>query len=341
MIIVINDLPGLVGDRDKVKAFNNLVMAFGEAKHELWMPSRKISEVIESGVVAGYNLQVLYELKDRSRLTKSILECFEFYVEVDFSTENTLGFVAPNRLVVSYSNFMDSASVQLPLFVAENLSDINFYLLGGKVYLRNKKLLSSHDVRFRSVGGGGNTTVNSFEYSLSQNGMVLCILDSDRTHPSAGLKDTAARFSAYPLGWGVIYWLHILECTEAENLVPWKVADKILSEQAGYNCEAFLGLTDEMRRYADHKNGLMVSDALAVDSLHGIDFWASRLSEGLDPSSWVCQPMGSRFLDRCIDFMREITTHKLAEMVNERDASFMWLSRMVASWGVCPKNSVR
>lgn len=341
MIIVINDLPGLVGDRDKIKAFNNLVMAFGEAKHELWMPSKKVAEIIELDIIAGHNLQILYELKDRSRLSRSLLECFEFYVEVDFSATETKGFVAPNRLVISFVNFIDSASVQLPLFVAENLSDVDFYLLGGKVYLRNNKLLSSHDVKFRHVGGGGNTTINSFEYSLSQNEMVLCILDSDRTHPAAGLKNTASRFSAYPVGWGVIYWLHILDCTEAENLVPWRVAEKILSEQAGYDCNRFLNLTEDVRRYADHKNGLKISDALAVDALHGENFWTARLSADLDPDSWVCQPMGAHFLDRCLDLMREVTVHKLAEMVSERDASFMWLSRMVASWGVSPKNTVR
>lgn len=341
MILVINDLPGLVADREKIKALNNIIMAFGEAKHVLWMPSKKITEVIESGIVTGHNLQILHELKDGSRLTKSILGCFDFFVEVDFTNNNSTGFSPPNRLIISYTHFVDSSSVQLPVFVAENLSDINFYVLGSKVHLRNNKLLSSHTVKFRHVGGGGNTTISSFDYNLSQNEMVLCILDSDKCHPSAGLKDTASRFTGYPLGWGLIYWLHILDCTEAENLVPWKVAEEVLSETENCCSEKFVGLSEDIRRFADHKKGLRFSEAIAADILHGAAFWSERIPENLDPQTWICEPMGPKFLEKCIDLMRGITVHKLAEMISERDASYMWLSRMVASWGVSPKNAIR
>ncbi|WP_277591336.1 hypothetical protein [Pseudomonas chlororaphis] len=341
MIIVINDLPEIVNDGDKIKALNNILMAFGEGKHVLWIPSKKISEIIESEIVVGYNLQVLHELKDQSRLMRSILDSFDFFVDVDFSSDKSPGFVSPNRLVISYTHFVDSASVQLPVFVAENLSDIEFYIFGSKVYLRNNKLLSSHDVKFRHVSGGGNTTVESFEYSLRAKEMVLCILDSDKNHPSAGLKDTAARFSAYPQGWGLIYWLHILDCTEAENLVPWKVAEAVLSENQNFNLETFLILTEDTRRYIDHKKGFRFYDALAADALHGSDFWSARLSRDVDPQAWICEPMGSRFLEKCIELMRGISIHKLSEMVDGRDKSYMILSRMIASWGVSPKSAIR
>lgn len=341
MIIVINDLPGIAGHRDKVKAFNNILMAFGEGKHVLWMPSKKISEIIESDVVGGYNLQVLHELRDQSRLTKSILERFDFFVDVDFSSDRSSGFVAPNRLLVSYTQFIDSASIQLPVFLAENLSDINFYLLGSKVYLRNNKLLSSYDVKLRHVSGGGNTTIDSFKYSLSNNEMVLCILDSDKNHPSAGLKDTAARFSPFPLGWGMIYWLHILHCTEAENLVPWRVAEAVLSGEDSQVYEKFLLLNEESRRFADHKKGFSYSDALKADEFHGVEFWSAHIPKTFDPQGWICEPMGPRFLEKCIELMRGISVHKLSEMIGERDGAYMWLSRMVASWGISPKSSIR
>ncbi len=341
MIIVINDVPGISVDPAKSKALNNILMAFGEGKHVLWMPSKKITEIIESGLIVGHNLQVLYELKERSRLTRSIIDNFDFFVDVDFSSPHSSGFVAPNRLVISFSNFVNSASVQFPIFLAENLSDIDFYIFGSKAHLRDAKLLSSYDVRFRHVSGGGNTTINSFVYHLSQNELVLCILDSDKNHPAAGLQNTAARFSAYPLGWGSNYWLHILDCTEAENLVPWRIVETVLSETPGFNCEKFRALSPELRRFVDHKKGLTLSDALAADALHGSVFWGAFFSEEADPQSWIFEPLGNRFLEKCIEQMRQISVHKLSEMIGERDELYMNISRMVASWGIGPKSAIR
>ena len=341
MIIVINDVSDMAADPDKIQAFSNILMAFGEGKHVLWMPSKKVLEVIESGEFSGRNLKILHELKDSARLTKSILDEFDFFIDVNFTTRSSTGFVEPNRLVLSYLHFIDSASVQLPVFVAENLSDIDFYMLGSKVYLREAKLLSAYDVSFRHIAGGGNTTITSFRYNLSRNELVLCILDSDKKHPAAGVQTTAARFSNYPLGWGVNYWLHILECTEAENLVPWRVAEAVLSEIPGAVFQKFLQLTPEIRRYVDHKEGLTYSDALDTDARHGAEFWGAHFSEDFEPEAWICEPLGARFLEKCIEYMSGITIHKLAEMIDERDMPYVNICRMVASWGIGPKRAIR
>jgi len=341
MIIVITNISDLAKAPEKLQAFNNIIMAFGEGKHVLWMPSSTISEIIESNTIHGRNLSILHELKDSSRISKSILEQFEFFVEVDFTNNVSSGFCEPNRLVISYSHYIDSAAVQLPIFVAENLCDIDFYLLGSKVYLRKVKLLSSHEVRFRPINGGGNTTIVSFEQNLKSNELVLCILDSDKNHPAAGIKETAARFANYPLGWGSNYWLHILQCTEAENLVPWKVAEGILSKNPDPTYQQFLALTTETRRYFDHKKGLTYLDAVASDKHYGVEFWSAHLPENHNAEQWICAPLGSKFLEKCIEAMNKTSIHKLTEMIDERDELYLKLCKMVASWGVGPKRAIR
>lgn len=340
MIIVINNLHDAIESEDKMRAFNNIIMACGEGKHVLWMPSKKLSEVISAGVVSGYNLRVLHELKDNARSSRSILEDFDFFVEVDFTSDVSIGYSGINCLRLSYLYFVDSASVQLPVFVAENLSDIEFYMIGSKVHLKDLKLLSSYDVKFRQSPGGGNTTINSFRYHLGVNDLVLCILDSDRKHPSDGVKETAARFAEYAPGWGRNYWLHILNCTEAENLVPFRVAQEVLSENGDVVHDRFLRLTPDARRFVDHKEGLTLAQARAADLRHGVRYWEAFVLAG-EAEVCICEPLGQRFLEHCINYMKGMTTHKLSEMIGDRDRAYIDICRMVASWGVGFRRAIR
>lgn len=342
MIIVINNIPGLLESPDKLRAFNNILMSFGEGKHVLWMPSKKIEEIISQKIISGYNQQVLYELKERSRLTKSLRDDFDFYVDVDFEADNEYFLVDSKKLTVGYVHFIDSSSVQLPVFIAENLSDINFYELGSKVYLKEHKLLSQYDIKFRKVSGGGNTTINSFELHCQQKDLLLCILDSDKKHPSQGVKDTAARFSDYPVGWGDRYWLHILDHTEAENIVPWRIADRALGSISASTQEQFRGLSPGLRRYLDHKEGMRVGEALSMDDRHNSNYWRGILPAGKQPEEWICEPMGQRFLDKCLALMGEMSVHKLSEEIDrDRDTEYMCIARMVASWGIGLKSAIR
>jgi|LIDZ01.1.fsa_nt_gi hypothetical protein len=343
MMIVIRKAHGLLGDADKIRALNNILMACGEAKHILWMPAKEIDSIIDGNVIFGYQLNVLVYVREQSRLAKAQVKNFDFHVEVDFDNITPPHYVAPGKLVVSYSHFLDSARVQPPVFVCENLSDIDFYILGAKARLHELKLLSEYDLKFEKVGGGGNTTVVSFEYHLNNEKLVVCVLDSDREHPKAAIKETAARFDPYDKGWGRGYWLHILDCTEAENLVPWKIAEEAL-HRVGNNAarDQFLALTPETRQYLDHKEGLKYTAALLLDKDKHGKHWSNLLDGDPEDDYWICQPLGSTFLDRCITIMQEMSIMKLYEMLDShKDQAYIEICSMIASWGICYKKKIR
>ncbi|EPF65939.1 hypothetical protein [Pseudomonas syringae] len=343
MMIVIREAKGLVGDADKIRALNNILMACGEAKHVLWMPAKEIEKIVDSKTISGYQLNVLSYIKEQSRLTKTLISDVEFYVEVDFDGKAPPHYTMPNKLLVSYEYFIDSAYVQPPIFVCENLSDIDFYMLGARNHLYDLKMLSEYDLKFEMVGGGGNTTINSFQYHFDNKKLIICVLDSDKAHPNANVKDTAARFAAHAEGWGRGYWLHILNCTEAENLVPWSIAEYVL-DVVGLKTAAqqFTALSPAARQYLDHKKGLMYSEALGLDKSYHHKHWSGLIGDAQETDHWICQPLGPSFLDRCITTMQGMSVMKLNEKIDHnKDKEFLTLSSMVASWGISYKKAIR
>lgn len=343
MMIKINNIVELAQNEDKIRALNNILMACGEGKHVLWMPAKLADQIIQENVISGYELNVLYFVREQSRLARAHLDQLDFHVEVGFDEPAPIEFFAPRALRISYDYFVDSAHVQLPVFVCENITDIDFYIMAGMVFLNNSKLLKEYTLKFLKVGGGGNTTISSFENHLHNNSLVICILDSDKSHPKALLKETALRFHAYEKGWGQRYWLHILDCTEAENLVPMKIAQEAL-HQVGANgaLQKFKDLTPKVRQFLDHKEGLTFSSALDLDRTLNAPHWSTFYREDDEGDYWISDPLGSNFLDRSVEIMGGMSTKKLAEHFDvDLDSQLLSLASMVAAWGIGYKKSIR
>lgn len=343
MMIKISDMVGLAQNKDKIRALNNILMACGEGKHVLWMPAKLADQIIQENIISGYQLNVLYFVREQSRLTRAHLDRLEFHLDVGFDEPAPMGFFAPKTLRISYDYFVDSAHVQLPVFVCENITDIDFYILAGMVFLNDSRLLKEYALKFIKVGGGGNTTISSFENHLRNKNLVICILDSDKSHPNASLKETALRFEEYEKGWGQRYWLHILNCTEAENLVPMKIAEEAL-HQVGANSalQKFKVLTPEARQFLDHKEGLKFSVARNLDRTLNIPHWSTFYEEGDEGDYWISEPLGSSFLDRSVEIMGSMSTLKLAEHFDaDLDSQLLSLASMVAAWGIGYKKSIR
>lgn len=343
MMIKISSIEELAKNPDKIRALNNILMACGEGKHALWMPAKLADQIIQDNVISGYQLNVLYFVREQSRLARAHLDQLDFHVEVGFNEPAPIEFLAPRILRISYDYFVDSAHVQLPVFVCENITDINFYIMAGMVFLSDSKLLKEYALNFLKVGGGGNTTINSFENHLQNNNLIICILDSDKSHPNASLKETALRFDAYEKGWAQRYWLHILDCTEAENLVPMKIAQEAL-RLVGANAalQKFKDLTPEVRQYLDHKQGLKFSTALDLDRTLNVPHWSNFYREDDEGDYWISEPLGPSFLDRSIEIMGGMSTKKLAEHFDvDLDRQLLSLASMVAAWGIGYKKSIR
>lgn len=342
MIVVVRDFPDFIGSEEKIRAITNILTCCGEGKHVLWMPSGKAAELIESGIFSNYPLRVLYHIKEQSRLTKVLIEKFQLYLEIDFSNPNAFRYVDNGKMVVGYKKVMDTGSLQSCKFLVENLSDSDFYKLGASSILYREKLSSQYCIQFRCENGGGNTTFSVFERLTSAQELVLCILDSDKTHPLGSLGDTASRFNHIDKGYGPGYQLEVLTCTEAENLVPFSVAREVITNTKPECLDSFGRVTPEFREYADHKVGLRQEMALELDERHGDEYWGRLIASNPPRNGEICPSLGDRFLTHSIDYMQQLSIGKLCESIDSTlDAKLLRISNCVASWGLGLKNPIR
>ena len=342
MIIVIDKIDEALTDNDKIRAIENILRAFGEGKHVVWMPSDIANQLISSGKFANYSLRILYELKDRSRLTKSLLRDFEFHLHITFDDAEILEFAEPDKMIAGFKRVIDSGHLQETTFIAENLSDAYIYEHGSKSFLILKKLYGEYDIKFRQLNGGGNTTIDVFKKELEDERFLLCLLDSDKKHPKGKLGDTAARFNDIKHGYGEGYYLEVLECTELENLMPYKLVKEVISRYKAETLDGFEKVTSDLRKYSDHKKGLTIQDALTLDETHKHPHWA-KLIEGLDLTDGIiCPALGDNLLSHCIDFLKTESLHKSCEFIDSNlDAEWINISKRVASWGIGLKRGIR
>ena len=118
----------------------------------------------------------------------------------------------------------------------ENLNDAKWYLWLGRAYARLKKpgaLSAENDVYVRCRGLGGSTAKAEISQEAANDDQpVLCILDSDRDHPSAPVGGTARLALEYvdeALKSGAAHLVHveILKARDVENLFPLKVVESV------------------------------------------------------------------------------------------------------------------
>jgi len=342
MIIVVRDFPGFSDNPDMIRALTNILTCCGEGKHVLWMPSGKAEELINSGQFINYPLRVLHHVKEQSRFTKALAEKLRPYLEIDFEVADAFEHAGDGKMLVGYRKVIDTEALQSCKFLVENLSDSDFYKLGANSLLYRERLSSEYSIRLRSENGGGNTTFNVFERLTEAKELVLCILDSDKEHPSGALGDTASRFNQIGKGYGPGYQLEVLNCTEAENLVPFSVAGEVISRNNPESLDSFLRITPEFRDYADHKLGLKQEAALKLDEIHGVNYWERLISSRPPRNGEICPPLGNRFLSHSIEHMRLLSSAKLCESIDPiLDAKLITVSNHVVSWGIGLKNSIR
>lgn len=342
MIIVIDKIDEALIDNDKIRAIENILRAFGEGKHVVWMPSDIASQLIESGKFANYSLRILYELKDRSRLTKSLLNDFEFHLHITFDDADTLEFAKPDKMIAGFKRVIDSGHLQETVFITENLNDAHIYEHGSKSFLILKKLYSEYDIKFRKLNGGGNTTIDVFNEELADERFLLCLLDSDKKHPKGKLGDTAARFNDVKHGYGEGYYLEVLSCTELENIIPYKLVKEVISKYKPDALDEFNKVTKNLRKYSDHKKGLTIKDALTLDRAHNHQHWAKLIQDLNLENETICPALGDNLLSHCINFINKESLHKFCEYIDSNsDTDWINISRKVASWGIGLKRGIR
>jgi len=160
------DVSLLQMNEQTISAIDNLMKAFGEKKHIVLAEPAFFEFIIKNNEIFGINSRAYANAAlNQRRELHALTNIVSFYVEVDFSSVNLTDFqiteAGPDVLVISYDNFSDSELIQPASILCEDLNDTHLYEHLGNFFVQQKRL-SSLNLNFKRVNGGGANTVKVF-----------------------------------------------------------------------------------------------------------------------------------------------------------------------------------
>ena len=157
--------------------------------------------------------------------------------------------------------------------LAENLDDIEMYSYILNYYKREHGSSKLHNVYYPILGGGSTTAmVLKHEMDMRQS-LVFCIVDSDKIHSGASLKETAKKveeeYNKNPYkSLSTLYKL--CRVMEVENLIPFHVLESygVINKNKDYNdhlavIKKIKAANESYLDFFDFKKG--ISDASLID----------------------------------------------------------------------------
>lgn len=171
----------------------------------------------------------------------------------DFSIKST-------KFIIPLNYFCNPTFLERVCLIAENSSDIDFYIELAKGLSRLH--FNKSNVVFSRNAGGGGTTFKVLEDKVNDKNMVLTIVDSDKIHPNDEFGKTLRQVirSYERMKKNSIIGLHILSVHEKENLMPPrmygvinpKLVEKLLPWKRLYED----GNISHMYKFCDLKEGI-------------------------------------------------------------------------------------
>lgn len=272
---------------------------------------------------------------------RGLREAVTFRVRVSSGREScvikTVGCTVINMRLADLRGF---SSVAPTIVLGENVRDARLAEVMARVYALSHGM--SQVKRCSSpLGGGGDTTGETFRGIRDETRLCICVVDSDRKDPLGGLGPTArkvVREVDHEKPWAYVI---VTQCREAENQLSSKLVeiavddDVALSEMvpALENLDSNSPVA-ELRDYCDVRNGTLLEWVFSLPDGSTREFWMRRVGgcailplvksgcvEGrrcckLDACEcWLVPGFGKGLLDRCLDAMDRMSTHKIAEGV--------------------------
>lgn len=178
------------GDEALFTMLKMLALAYREGNHNVTGSHAILEELINCPDLTAQDRSTFRQIRARLQDSQALRERVRYLITVqpgsDLRREDLRD---QTRFLVPPSFFKRSSRIQMSDLIAEHDEhDGAIYLLVGQSYA--SRFLPTVLVQATVIGGGGGTTVNHVKRS-AKNGLALCIVDSDRTHPDAGLGDTA------------------------------------------------------------------------------------------------------------------------------------------------------
>lgn len=235
-----------------------------------------------------------------------------------------------------------------PIFLAENLIDIEFCHLLARAYRHAGGVLSKN-MKFDERPGGGSTTAPILQLIKSQmRRLCLCVVDSDKKFPTDNYKGTTADTLRTEPRTHLLCDIHVIEIHEAENILSASHLSNIYKADPvkSASCEILLRIEasdSDFLRYHDIKNGIILKQVFTTppNTAHGVylraklpimtqhcttpKFTACLSRQNcLDAGSCSCtiiSPLGQRVLNDFVESVKDFSDAKLHRYLDNKSSN--------------------
>lgn len=296
----------------------------------------------------------LIQLKSLTLLLKRKIEITN-HSSTQLSTSSD-GFLT---LYVPYKQFTHYI-FNKTILLGENLIDSKIYCEIAKTYLAMVKF-EGLNLNFEPRGGGGNTISKEYaEIQESKERLCICLVDSDRKHPTATCGLTAKGVEEIDNPEVLFCEVTIIEPRDIENLFPSQILKEIVQQTDQQGLITILESMDaceidpSARNYLDIKKGIKLGEILhSSNNLDFYNYWQTilsrhRLSQNIacndepncnNPKQCTCiisNGLGDNISDKFYNYIEFKTSQKIAETVSSiKHLSANWeaIGEVVVAWG--------
>jgi len=343
----------------------NLFSAYREGKHLLLSSIDFLNKVASFAPFGNLTCNTAKNLAAKTIEYNQLKNRLTYYCKVDLTIKNSDAFQTnkdDNFFTVGYKYFNDTAKIQVTKLLCEDINDSKLYNLISKYY-KTSNGFRGIDIKFEVCNGGGANTKYNFDMIKSTQKLCLCLLDSDKKHPSSGLGSTALKFKQS--NDSAICKHYVIEPHEIESLIPMGVighglAEKKIESLYNYAFEQASAATNykpATKLYLDHKEGLTILAAINIDNKYNDSFWSDVLKNAkslkrkgcLEKLSCECTPpciaipgFGDGLLEVGASIIEKMSHVKLTEILPP-ELSVQWeiIGSKLTSWGCSSSSRAR
>lgn len=346
-------------------SLHNLFCAFREGKHLIIADENFLKELSELKELGNLTCNSACSLISKSREYNQLKSIVDYYCVVDMTNANPSPIQPPdakNYFSVGYSYFNDSEKIQQAKLLCEDINDFKLYRQIVK-FFQNTNKMTGVDVKLEICNGGGANTISNFEKIRSRNLFCICLLDSDKKHPKAGLGSTALKFTEKTDS--PLCKHFVIEPHEIESLIPLKVIEECLLNktiskvymQSLEQAQAITNYKPETKLYFDHKEGFTVEKIVEIEKKYKDGFWRDAITNapGLKRKGCIstldckCKTpcialpgFGTGLLEAGTTVIERMTHIKLNEAIPAILLSqWQGIGSKLFSWGCSPLNRTR
>ena len=268
---------------DESVLFNNLAISYKEGRCFLF-GSYSSLEILSKK--SGSPAKELYRYASYSNAeARSAIENVTKLIVLSYSNSAALpDFISLDKcIVISINKALKLSIAEEPILLCEDLVDCKFYELIGNYYISQHKVTNAHLSFFHYSGGGQNTSGCLTEVVQNRHRITLCITDSDIKYgktkkfqnlptgnTALAIRNVINSFKRNNIT--EIYFFHLLNVHEAENLIPISILDSLSQKspemKAGINTlKSLINHHQESAiLYYDFKQGIAMGKTMPYDT---------------------------------------------------------------------------